>query len=323
MDALNIAERTGLEFASRHKGFMHACGHDAHMAMVLGAGLVLRRLGKELPGQVKLIFQPAEESPPGGALPLIEQGVLRSPKVDAILGIHVIPSVPSGKIAFNSGAISAAGDDFIVTITGKAGHGSSPHKAVDAIVVAAHFITTLQTIVSRRVSALDNVVISIGRIQGGERDNIIAETVEMEGTIRTKTKELRRQVPAMMKTMLEATCSAFGAKGKFKYIRGYPAIMVDDDFNDFVRSSCVEILGRASVTETLELKMGAEDFSRYAARAPGTMIFAGVGRAKGETFELHHPRFDIDEAMLKTGVAALAYSACRYLGGKRKREKTT
>jgi amidohydrolase len=313
MDALNITERTGLKFASRNKGFMHACGHDAHMAMVLGAGMVLKRLGRGLPGQVKLIFQPAEESPPGGALALIKEGVLKSPRVNAVLGIHVAPSVESGKIAFNTGAISASGDDFLITITGKAGHGSSPHKAVDAIVAAAYFITALQTVVSRRVSALDNVVVSIGRIRGGERDNIIAETVEMEGTIRTKSNRLRRQVPAMMKTVLHSTCSAFGAKGKFKYIEGYPPIITDEDFSNLVWEACGEILGKARLTKTLELKMGAEDFARYASEVPGTMIFAGVGRKKGETHELHHPEFDIDENVLKTGVAALAHSAYRFL----------
>jgi amidohydrolase len=313
MDALNITERTGLRFASRNKGFMHACGHDAHMAMVLGAGMVLRLLGKDLPGQVKLIFQPAEESPPGGALSMIRLGVLKAPKVSAVLGIHVVPSVQSGKIAFNTGAISASGDDFLITITGKAGHGSSPHKAVDAIVAAAHFITALQTVVSRRVSALDNVVVSIGKIRGGERDNIIAEKVEMEGTIRTKGNELRRQIPAMMRTILRGTCSAFGASGTFEYIEGYPPIITDDDFADLVRKACEEILGKTRVTETLELKMGAEDFARYVNEVPGTMIFAGVGRKKGETHELHHPEFDIDEDVLKTGVAAMAYSAYRFL----------
>lgn len=318
MDALNITERTGLRFTSHNKGFMHACGHDAHMAMVLGAGLVLKRLGKDLPGQVRLIFQPGEETPPGGAASMIRHGALRSPRVSAIIGVHVVASVPSNKVAFNEGVISAAADDFRITIVGKGGHGSSPHECVDAIVVAAQFVTALQAIVSRRVSGMDSVVISIGRMTGGERDNVIAETVEMEGTIRTKTAALRRRVPAMIRRMLHSTCSALGAKGRFEYIQGYPAIVTDRKFSDLVRNACVDILGRSRVTKTEELKMGGEDFAYYAQQVPAAFVFVGVGnKEKGKVYHLHQSRFDIDEDALKVGVAALAYAAYRFLSQSR------
>jgi amidohydrolase len=314
MDALNVKEDTGLRFASRNKGFMHACGHDAHMAMVLGAGLVLKRLGSDLPGRVRLIFQPGEETPPGGAIAMIKEGVLRSPRVGAIIGAHVVASVPGGKVAFNDGAISAAADDFKVTITGRGGHGSNPHECIDAIVVAAQFVTALQTVVSRRVSALDNVVVSIGRISGGERDNIIAEKVEMVGTIRTKTPELRRRVPAMIRKLLNGTCSGFGARGTFEFISGYPPIVCDEKFSGLVKRACMDILGRSRVTGTEELRMGGEDFAYYAREIPGTFMFVGVGNKKSASSEsLHSSRFDIDESVLKIGVAALAYSAYRYL----------
>jgi amidohydrolase len=314
MDSLNIEEKTGLRFASRNKGFMHACGHDAHMAMVLGAAIVLKHLGKKLPGQVRLIFQPGEETPPGGAVPMIKQGALRSPRVSAIIGVHVVASLPSSKVAFNDGAISAAADDFRITIVGKGGHGSSPHECVDAIVIAAQFITALQTIVSRRVSGLDNVVVSIGRISGGDRDNIIAETVEMVGTIRTKTRALRRKVPAMIKKLLESTCSGFGAKGKFEFIKGYPPIVCDQALSKIVRSACIDILGKSRVLKTQELKMGGEDFAYYAEEVPGTFIFVGVGnKRKGKVYHLHQSRFDIDEDALRVGVACMAYSAYCYL----------
>jgi amidohydrolase len=314
MDALNIAEQTGLSFASANKGFMHACGHDAHMAMVLGAGLVLKRLGSDLPGRVRLVFQPGEETPPGGAVRMIRGGALRSPRVGAIIGAHVVPSVPGNKIAFNEGAISAAADDFRITIVGKGGHGSNPHECVDAIVVAAQFVTALQTVVSRRVSGLDNVVVSIGKMRGGERDNIIAETVEMEGTIRTKKADLRRHVPAMIRKLLHATCSGFGAKGRFQFIPGYPPIVCDEKFSGLVKRACIDILGKSRVVKTQELRMGGEDFAYYAREVPGTFIFVGVGnKKKGGNEPLHSSRFDIDERVLKVGVAAMAYSAYRYL----------
>ena len=314
MDALNITEQTGLAFASRRKGFMHACGHDAHMAIVLGAGLVLKHLGRRLPGRVKLIFQPAEETPPGGAPGMIKQGVLRAPKVDAILGLHVVPSVSSGKIAFNRGAISAAADDFRVTITGSGGHGSKPQVGVDAIVVAAQFLTALQTVVARRVDPLDSAVVSVGRIVGGDRANVIADRVEMEGTLRAKSETTRRALPRMIKRILRSTCAASGARGAFELVEGYPAVVVDEDFTDLVEKACIELLGRGRVTSTREIEMGGEDFAYYVRRVPGTMMFIGVhNKRKGIVHPLHHPRFDIDEDVLVAGTAAMAYSAFRYL----------
>jgi amidohydrolase len=314
MDALNIEERTGLPFASRNTGYMHACGHDAHMAMVMGAGLVLKHLGRELPGSVKVIFQPAEETPPGGAVRMIEGGALKAPKVDAIIGVHADPEIHAGRVAVNAGAVSAAADDFKITITGKGGHGSSPHKAVDAIVVAAQFIMALQTIVSRRTAPMESVVVSIGYIRGGERDNIVAEKVEMGGTVRTKRGDMRRRVPAMIRKTLNSTCSQFGAKGRLEYIKGYPALVCDSEFSAFVASASADILGRSQTTTSPGFEMGGEDFAFFAQEVPGTTIFVGVGNPeKGKVHGLHHSQFDIDEDALKTGVTAIAYSAYRYL----------
>jgi amidohydrolase len=316
MDALNLTERTGLAFASTHKGFMHACGHDSHMAVVIGAGMVLKALGPRLPGNVRLIFQPAEETPPGGALGMIKAGVLRSPRADAILGVHVDPAVPSGKVGINAGPISAAADDFYVTITGRAGHGSAPHKGIDAVYVAAQFITALQAVVSRRVSAIDNVVVSVGKIAGGQKHNIIAETVEMEGTVRTRKAALRREVPAMIKQVLDGVCAAYGARGEFRYLRGYPAVVCDEALTEQVRGWCRDILGRGNVIRTTGFEMGGEDFAYYAKLVPGTFILLGVSNPrKGKRYLLHQPEFDIDEDVLVLGVEALAYSAYRYLAG--------
>jgi amidohydrolase len=314
MDALNLTERTGLPFTSRHPGFMHACGHDAHMAMILGAGLVLKRLGGSLPGQIKLIFQPAEETPPGGAIAMIRDGVLRSPPVRAIIGVHVDPMIAAGKVAVNSGPVSAAADDFRVRIVGRGGHGSSPHVAVDAIVVAAQFISALQTIVARRVSALDNVVVTIGKITGGERDNVIAETVEMEGTIRTKRTDLRRRVPAMIRRLLRSICYANGAAGRFEYIKGYPALVCDEAVSALVRETATNLLGTGCVVDSPGFEMGGEDFAYYTQKVPGTDVFVGVGgRRKGRVALLHKAEFDIDESALKVGAAVVAGAAHSYL----------
>lgn len=316
MDGLNVREQTGLAFASRHTGHMHACGHDAHMAMMIGAGMMLKGLGRDLPGRVRLIFQPAEETPPGGALAMIRGGVLRKPKVDAIIATHVDPAIRAGKVAVNAGPISASADDFRITIEGKGGHGSSPHKAVDSVVVAAHLVTQLQTIVSRRVGPLESAVVSIGRIAGGERSNVVADRVEMEGTIRAKTALRRRQIPRWIEKMLSSTCAGFGARGHFEYIPGYPAVHCDERFSALVSGACGEILGRSRTVTSPGLEMGGEDFAYYARKVPGTMIFVGVGnRKKGKIHFLHHSKFDIDEDALKVGVAAVAYSAYRFLAG--------
>jgi amidohydrolase len=318
MDGLSLTERTGLTFASRNPGFMHACGHDAHMAMVLGAGIALKRLGTRLPGKVKLLFQPSEETAPGGALGMIKEGVLKAPKVGGIIGLHVDPMIPVGKVAVNAGPISASADDFRICITGRGGHGSAPQDCVDAIVAAAHFITALQTVVSRRVSALDSVVVSIGKIKGGDKSNIVADRVEMEGTIRTKSEALRRQVPRMITGILRSTCSAFKAKGEFEYIEGYPPLICDLGFADFVRQTSIEVLGRRSVIATQGFEMGGEDFAYFAREVPGVVVFVGVGNKRtGKIHRLHHPQFDIDEKALKIGMSVIAYSAYRYLCGRK------
>lgn len=316
MDALNLTERTGLRFASKHPGYMHACGHDAHMAMLLGAGIVLKGLSKDLPGNVRLIFQPAEETPPGGGLGMIKAGVLQSPEVGAVIGTHVEPDLPAGSVGLISGPISAAADDFNVRIIGKAGHGSAPHRGVDAIVVAAEFITALQAVVSRRVSAMDNVVVSVGKLAGGQRHNIIADTVEMEGTIRTRTAFHRREVPKMLKQILDGVCAAFGARAEFQYVKGYPAVVCDQALTKRVHGWCSDVLGPKRVLKAPGFEMGGEDFAYYAAEVPGTVIMVGVANPKkGKIHKLHHPEFDIDEDALEVGVRAMAYSAYSWLCG--------
>lgn len=317
MDALELCEKTGLPFASRHAGFMHACGHDAHMAMVIGAGLVLKAMRKDLPGNVKLIFQPAEEKAPGGAVGMIKAGVLKVPEVSALLGIHLWHPVREGQVGLNSGPMSAAADDFRVIIRGKGGHGARPHEVVDSVVVAAEFITALQTIVSRRVDPMESAVITVGKIRGGSRFNVIAPEVEMEGTARTRSRSLRRQVPKMMRDILKHICQAHGAAGKLEYIWGYPAIMSDENLTRVARGACSEIIGKRNVIATRGFEMGGEDISYFAEKVPTTVIFMGVGRKSGRGYPIHHPEFDFDEKVLRIGVSALALSALRYLEEKR------
>ncbi len=312
MDALNIQEETRLSFASVHKGYMHACGHDAHMAIVLGAGVILNRL-QNLPGNLRLIFQPAEETPPGGALGMIKAGALKAPKVDAILGIHVDPAIPTGKVAVNVGAISASADDFRITIKGRGGHGSSPHRCVDAIVIACQFVSNLQSVISRMVGALDSAVVSVGRITGGARSNIIADKVVLEGTIRARNETTRRKIPRLIRQMLRGITSAYGADHEFEYIKGYPAVICDETVSQVVKEACIEILGKRNLITTQGFEMGGEDFAYYARLVSGTVIFLGVGKGK-KTYPLHHAKFDIDERALGIGVRVLSYSAYQLLG---------
>jgi amidohydrolase len=313
MDALEMNEQTGLPFASIHQGFMHACGHDAHMAMTIGAGLVLRALGGKLPGNVKLIFQPAEEMPPGGAMAMINAGVLQRPKVRALLGIHLWHATPAGRIALNSGPMSAAADDFRVVIRGKGGHGARPHEAVDSVVVAAEYVMALQTIASRRIDPIDSVVITVGKIRGGSRFNVIAPEVEMEGTVRTRSRPLRRRVVGMMRDMLKHVCGAHGATGRLEYIRGFPALLCDEGLTRTVRGACAEVVGGRNVLAHRGFEMGGEDVAYFAEKVPTAVIFLGVGSKSGKGYPIHHDRFAFDERVLRTGVSALALSALRYL----------
>jgi amidohydrolase len=317
MDALELGEETGLPFASEHAGLMHACGHDAHMAMVLGAGMVLKDMAQDLAGNVKLVFQPAEEKPPGGAPAMIEEGVLANPKVSAMFGIHLWHPALEGEIGLGSGPMSAAADDFTVTIVGKGGHGARPQEVTDSIVIAAEFITALQTIVSRRVDPMESVVVTVGKIRGGSRFNVIAPEVVLEGTARTQSRTLRRAVAGMLREILTNVCRAHGAKAKLEYIKGYPALICDEKVTDVARGACVEILGKRNVTTHGGFEMGGEDIAYFAEKVPTTVMFLGVGRKSGRTYPIHHPRFTFNEKVLRTGVGALALSALRYLEERR------
>ncbi len=317
MDALPIQEQTGLPFCSKNPGVMHACGHDAHTAMLLGAAQVLCGLRDELPGTVKLIFQPCEEGPPpgerGGASLMIEEGVLKNPDVAAMFGMHVNTEIAAGKIGYCLGPAMAAADTFSMTVTGKQTHAAQPWAGVDPIVTAAQIILAMQTIVSRKIDAREPVVVSVGMINGGQAVNIIPETVVLKGTIRTHSRDVRREVFKLMRQIVVDTAAANGAKATIDLYDGTPYVLNDPKLGRQLLPSLERAAGQDRVFETIP-KMGAEDFAFYSEKVPSFFIFLGVREPSTETAEpLHSPRMMVDEAALPVGVRAYVLAAVDFL----------
>ncbi len=317
MDALPIREQTGLPFASQNEGVMHACGHDAHMAILLGTAQVLWQLRDALPGTVKLLFQPAEEGVPrgeeGGAKLMIKEGVLHNPDVAAIFALHVNPEVEVGKLSYCTGPLLAAVDTFHVTVTGKQSHGGMPWQGVDPIVATAHIITALQTIRSRHTDARQPVVVSVGMLHAGTADNIIPEKVVFDGTVRTHDPQVRRQVREWFYRIVEGTAAAHGVTAQICYEDYGPAVWNDPELGKPMRPTLVKAAGAGNVLEA-EPIMGGEDFAHYAQQVPGFFFFLGVRNpAVGAIYPLHTPRMRIDEAALPLGVRAMSLLAIDYL----------
>ena len=300
MDALPLDERSGETFSSKVPGVMHACGHDAHTAMLLGAAMSLAQERVTLAGTIKFFFQPAEEGP-GGALPMIEAGVMDAPKVDAAVMIHVSPLLPAGSLATKPGAMSASCDDFAITVRGRGGHGAYPHGSVDTIPIAAEIVGAVQRIVSREVDPLQSVVVSIGLIRGGYRRNIIADKTVLEGTIRCLDEDVRKGIPARLERIVKGICDAHRATYEVEFEFGYPSVMNDPALVERI----VSILNDAG--ETVQAiprpSMGAEDFAYFAQRAPGCYLRLGVGFPGDiDPAMTHSPEFRLDERALATGV---------------------
>ncbi len=308
LDALPILEQTGLPFASKNQGVMHACGHDAHASMLYGAAMILSDIQNEINGNVKFIFQPAEEKNPGGASILIKDGVLENPKVNAIFGQHIVSDKPAGSLGFYPGVMMASQDELYITIIGKSGHGAKPHTTIDPIVIASQVILALQTIVSRNASPYDPLVITIGKIEGGSATNIIAPEVKLSGTIRTLNEALRKKCLKLIDRTLKGITSAAGSKYKFEISPGYPELLNDEHETLFARETAIEFSGRKNVFEA-ERFMGAEDFAFYLKKIPGSFYRIGIGN----TTDIHTSTINPDESALAQGAGFMAYLAYRYL----------
>ena len=312
MDALPIEEPAGRPYGSLHRGYMHACGHDAHMTIALGVAKLLSECRSEFSGSVKFFFQPAEETT-GGAEPLIAAGCLENPRVDLVLGLHVAPDLPSGRVEVRSGAFYGASDNLEIIVKGKSAHAAHPDQGIDAIVVAASVIQALQTIVSRSVSALDSAVISLGMIEGGTRNNILAGEVRLVGTIRTLSEDVRAFVHRRVEEVCIRTAEAFGAHSEVRISPSYPVLVNDERATELVRTTAVELLGGENVGLAKTPSLGVEDFAYYLRERPGTFWHLGCAPGGGPMAPLHSSDFDIDEACLPVGVAVQASAALRYL----------
>ena len=309
MDGLPVTEQTGLPFRSRRPGAMHACGHDVHMASLLGAALVLSRQPEALGGPVKLLFQPAEEEGSvGGAQPMIERGCLDRPKVGFVVGQHVDPGLPLGTIGWGVGPFMAAADSFRIAVRGRGGHASTPQQGPDAILVASEVVTGLQALASRVRDPCEPVVVSVGSIHGGTKDNILPDEVVLEGTIRTVSAATRDLMERALKRRVRAIASSLGARASVAYRRGYPPLINPPEATATVVAALEVEFGRKALVKVERPLMGAEDFARYLERVPGTFLRLGVGEA-GRPASLHSATFAPDEKALVVGAATLAAAA--------------
>jgi hippurate hydrolase len=316
MDALPLQEETGLPFASAVEGAMHACGHDAHVAMLVGAVRLLAAHRSELFGTVKAVFQPGEEGYAGARI-LVEEGLLDTePSVDAAFAIHVQPTLASGRVALRAGPLLASADLFSIDLKGKGGHASMPHDAVDPIPVACEIIQALQTLVTRRVDVFDPVVVTVTRIQAGTATNVIPETANVLGTIRAFSEGARRRVHAGIRDVAQGVASAHGVEATVHLVDGYPVTENHPGFTVFVQEELRRLLREDAVLEMPAPNMYAEDFSYVLQKRCGTMVYLGVKPGDIDDPEpLHSNRMVIHEEAMATGVALHAAIALRYLDG--------
>jgi amidohydrolase len=312
IDALAITEKNDTSFKSKNPGIMHACGHDAHVAILLGVAAILNRHRDELGGNVKLFFQPAEEQPPGGAERMIKDGVLKNPKVDMIFGLHVDTSIPTGKFGLRNGPTMASVTDFDITVVGRNAHAARPHESVDAIATASELIGSIQKVVSREVDPLQPAVITFGTINGGTARNIIADKVVLRGTARTLSPVTRRKLPKLIKRTADNVCRARGARAEVDFLANYPVLSNHQSVNEIISVSCEELFGKNRIVETPQV-MGGEDFAFFANEIPGAQIRIGTrNRRKGADRPWHSADFMVDEESIFYGTALLVRSVMKF-----------
>jgi amidohydrolase len=307
IDALPIEERNSHDFVSTNPGVMHACGHDGHTSMMLGAAKVLAGRKDDIAGEVRFVFQHAEELNPGGAEELVKAGVMDG--VDMVIGAHLWLPMPYGKVGVRGGALMAAPDNFVITVSGAGGHAAIPHETVDSIAIAAQVITNLQHVVARNVDPLAPAVVSVTRIAGGTTYNVIPGQVELAGTVRTFDETLRAKIPELMKRIVAGITAAHGATFTFEYDRGYRPVHNDERATDLLRRAVTRALGSEVLVEATPT-MGGEDFSAYQQKVPGSFFFIGArNEERGITNPHHHECFDIDERALDSGTRIFVAAA--------------
>lgn len=313
-DALPIEECTGLPFSSRNPGVCHACGHDMHAAMLLGAAYVLHSCREDFAGSVKLIFQPAEENVSiSGARRMIADGVLENPHVDAIIGQHVDAALPVGTTQLRKGPVSAGSDRFFITVHGKSCHAARPHTGVDAIVLAAHVVTTLQTIVSRNINPLKSAVISIGKINGGTGYNVISDSCQIEGTCRNLDPAIRAAMPGQMESIIRGITEGMGGSYSFEYHLGYSPVVNDEQLTELVLDTARQIPSIHQIIIPDTAGMGGEDFAFYEEYVPGVFYRTGTLKDGAPYHPAHSGYFSPDEDAMRNGASVMALSALRYL----------
>ena len=313
MDALPIHEENDVAYKSQNDGVMHACGHDAHTAMLLGVARVLMDRRDRFAGTVKVLFQPSEEAGEGGAKGMIEQGVLEDPHVDACLGLHVSSGMPTGRIEVMDGPKSAAADEFEITIQGQGGHGAYPHESVDPVAVGAQIVVAMQTLVSRETDPIDRAVVSVCAFHSGGAFNVIPDTAMLGGTVRTFDAGTRDRMEDRIRALAGGIAEAMRASVSIRYRRGYPSVVNDPAMSDIVRAAAREAVGEDNLGEA-KPGMGAEDFSYFALERPSCFFNVGTGSPeKDSEWPHHHPRFDLDEDGMAAGIATMATAVVKYL----------
>jgi amidohydrolase len=307
MDALPIKEENNIDYKSQNDGVMHACGHDVHTTILLGAAKILNELKDNWDGTVKLIFQPGEERNPGGASLLIKEGVLENPKPQAIFGLHVHPGLEIGKLSFRAGKVMASADEIYITIKSKGGHAAAPHLTADTILIASHLIIALQQVVSRNRNPHDPSVLSITSFQGGHTTNVIPSEVKLMGTFRAMDETWRFKAHEIIRKLSTELVHSMGAEIDLHIDVGYPTVYNNEALNDLTRGLAEQFMGTGNV-ETTELRMGAEDFGYYSQVIPGCFYRIGVmNEAKGIVSGVHTPTFNIDENAIETGMGMMAW----------------